>query len=809
MAKMKVNANQACFLQLRDMIPEEEMSDAALRDKILLTANIKKQYGASFEEVLAKVVEDEVKLKKEKLLGRLEQVRRVDVLAKQLDDMPVSKIVEKIGKVKEAQLMTTINGQGKLGYGSSASADGAQATYLSKFTSAVEDALVKHNLKDSPILVTDDHNLAVLQNIYHQNKGGVGEAPEAKGNKAAFDIATTMVQSFKSQREEFGTLGKVIGFLENYAGMRTYDKLKVASDRDGFIQFLLSDSIDSNETFFGLTPEQKQLRAEQMFDHISTGDNTDFSRHRSIHFKDANSEFTFLKKYGEFDSHHAAFDAQAKNTAKVAGLMFVFGPNYKETFATLLARAIPDKTQAEASLVNKMFKDASGQLSKKIDSTGGEIAKSARILMAIRQLPGTVLSALAPDLVASAALAKTVSGKGILPSLGTSVSSWWGQAPLSNRAEGRIRLGKIMMLQSYTGLSSFADESSLGVSGYLSKQLTEVFKKSRLQSHSDSIRVSLAATLGNIFHEQINVGYKDLPQQMKDTFMRYKITEANWEIMKKGKVTVDAGLDIHVLSPERISQLTDVSTMARTETYVRYGALINDYAKMSTLESTPFSRQVLYWGTIEGSFPGEMHRLMGQYKQAGVNTMVLQSFLSGSMDKAAYAGTLGLFGLSGYLTYMARELLLKGRTPEFPGIETTEDKMRWIRISADSLSRGAGGLLGDFVNAEYHKGYMNLAGSVAGPVITDLSKIAKFGAALGRWEQAENKTEMINYLKTWANPPVMGGAVLGVPGIKPLLDGLVLDNIHNFLDHNHDTNVKRKLKQHDQRRIKDILTEAF
>jgi len=428
----------------------------------------------------------------------------------------------------------------------------------------------------------------------------------------------------------------------------------------------------------------------------------------------------------------------------------------------------------------------------------------------VMNLGGVVNSALLIDQANAAALVSSIDGRGILPTLAKELKQYFNFLATQKNVAARNKAAEMMLVNVYHKVTELLTDAQdiTGAAGKfedrLAKRVQWMFDKNGLQSHSEARRASTAVSVGNVFTDYHGKEWDQLPGELKQTFNRFAIGPMEWHIIQKSEMDLDG---IRVYSPWKLRNvpLEGVSPLMQRKTMIKYGALINDYAKLSTLESDPMSRQMIYHGTVDGSFWGINARLFGTFKQAGIQTMRLQKRLFYDMTTANYVQACMLFGAFGFLTNMLRDIVMKGRTPQWPDTDTDEGiKMMTLQV-VDGVNKGMLGLIGDTLTAPYNMNYRTFAGDIVGPVYGDVGTGLKIGASFARGEFSESKEESIMLGKK-----VVAGAVpyANFPMVKGFITEPALDAVHNLMSSSYDTNMQTKLRKSGQRRIVKSILEG-
>ena len=787
---------EQCKIELRKVFSEEELSTKELNDLIAEADTIKSEDPIGFNEKIMQLAEERMLMKKEDAVGKLFAAERLKNLKPYIDAIPDEKfgwMEKKIGfKQRVQKLEAALVGRAEKGRGANLSVEGMQGVFHAQLNNPIDSFITRSGLTPEQ-LTSKDFGLDTMRELYHLNAKKPGFATE---NKPAQELAKIYKeQTFVDIRDMFAAAGKSIGYDKNYSGMRRYDRQKVAANKDAFLDFLISDQMSPITFEPGATQQVKLNRALDAWNHIVySKDQTDFTKHRSLHFSSAEAEHAFMESFGYFDNHFQSMQAQIQNASKVAGLMHTLGPNYKQTWTELRKWADPSDNEL---LVDSIFEDLSGQLSNAKENEWSKAAAAIRSYISFTKLPNAVVSAFMPDHVSAAALVGAVDGKGLFAGFHNTLANYFNTASALGGKKDRKLLAEAMMLNSFDLVSTYSDNASVGANAKLTQWVTKTFKYTGLTPHSENMRTSVATGIGKLLHSYAELPYADLPAKVKETFDRYTIGEGDWNVMRKAQVEVEG---IKLLSPKNILENKLQSKSESLEAFKKFGVLVNDHAKIVTLESSAYSRQSLLWGTREGTKMGELLRFTSQFKQSGIQMMRLQGRLFHSYEAPSYAAAFGAFAMAGYMTSVARDFLVRGVTPETIDGDTQEGRERFVRILLESINRGCGGLLGDTLIAEYDKSYRSLAVDALGPFFSEVNNFAKLTAASARLDLGKHEQEAVGMMQRLT--PFVNTMV-----VKPVIEGIALDFVHNSLNSQYEMNVKRKLRKRGQRRIKDVLLD--
>ncbi|MER8854432.1 hypothetical protein NKI51_11635 [Mesorhizobium australicum] len=248
-----------------------------------------------------------------------------------------------------------------------------------------------------------------------------------------------------------------------------------------------------------------------------------------------------------------------------------------------------------------------------------------------------------------------------------------------------------------------------------------VMRATLTEWHAAAARFTTAAEFTGALADWRNLTFDKLPG--KAMFESHGITAADWDAMRATPVHNLKGHEF--IFPD--DHITGTSTGSESERFGRadkFMAMINQEAKLATIETQVAAQLALKGATRPGTLPGELLRSAAMFKNFPLtmfNTHIRQALLSPTIPgKIGYMAqvVLGmtLFGAVGVVLHD----VAAGKNPEslFEKGHITSPEF-WTRAA---LASGGFGIVGDFIagNLEHGK---TLGETMAGPLVGEGSDL--------------------------------------------------------------------------------------
>lgn len=814
-----------CFLAIRKNFSPEEFSDQEIRDMVKEFSEIQDAAGVS--DFLERANEHRKNLE---LQATAQAKRKARTLIMGSDLR--AKIADNINGPKERQIyqraQNVFVGGAEISEAGNFSAQYIRAAYSRKMRGSVEMAIRAEGLEKE----VGNSEFSRQLRMELMNHGSVNDPRIQR-------IAKTMAGVYEYQKQEFRRLDVDMGTIENYAGWQAYDKSKVLQmGKANWVERVLP-LLDHKKTFKEeFTIDQKIKRLGEAYDSITSGDSVDPTKGRSLHYRDGDALHKALTEFGAFPSAVESLLAQIDYSSRRLALMNKFGPNYEDGYKNF-KRWVEKTTQVTQETVslkegargvqgaidkakelgtsvgelpfalNKMtlplenlYLDIIGTQTK---PTGGMLAKAAttyRTLVGLQNLGSAAISAFFPDFASSAALIKSIDGQhGIGSNLANIYKEYF--KTIGNRAER----GKTMHL-----MGIYADDLIGGISnvhgdlhdgaqpGIVSEMARAMYKWTGLTDHTQNIRAATAKVLGARMAEHSG-RFNELPEIFKANLSRYGIGEKEWGVIHQATVTFPDGLTI--LAPQKIWELPGNlfdKKMTRGELYLKFSTAMNETTELATLTGDAYTRSLFYQGLQDDKIFGQIGRFMAQFKQAPVQNMRLMSRIANSdPDIVKRYGAVGKYfgdmaSVVPAFTYMTMMGMMVYYAKELSSFKTPPDPTDPETLKQALIRGGGGGLMADYLFAEYNKSYRNIVEDIAGPAAGNASKLWRLYSATVRGEFKENKFEALKF------------AVRQIPGqniwwAKGALEHVFLDSLQEYMSPGYTIKMDRRLEKKGQKRL--------
>lgn len=814
-----------CFLAIRKNFSPEEFSDQEIRDMVKDFATIQETAGVS--DFLEKANEHRKNLE---LQATAQAKRKARTLIMGSDLR--AKISDNITGSKEQQVFQRAQnvfvGGAEISEGGNFSAQYIRQSYSRKMRGAVEMSIKAEGLEKE--VGNSEFSKQIRMEL--MNHGSVNDPRIQR-------IAKTMAGVYEYQKQEFRRLDVDMGTIENYAGWQAYDKTKVLQMGKANWTERVLPLLDHKKTFKEeFTIEQKIKRLGEAYDSITSSDSIDPTKGRSLHYKDGDALHSALTEFGAFPSAVESLLAQIDFSSRRLALMNKFGPNFEDGYKNFKrwvekttkiveepkvegesARGVQGAIDRAKELgvkvgdlpfhLNKMavplenlYLDVAGTQTK---PTGGMLAKTAttyRTLVGLQNLGSAAISAFFPDFASSAALVKSIDGN---HGIGSNIASIFKEyvSTIGNRAE-RAKTMHLMGIYAddmIGGISNVHGDLHDGAQpGIISEAARAMYKWTGLTDHTQNIRSATAKVLGARMAEH-SKNFQELPEIFRANLSRYGIGEKEWGVIHQATVTFPDGLTI--LAPQKIWELPGnlfSKEVTRGELYLKFATAMNETTELATLTGDAYTRSLFYQGLQDDKVFGQIGRFMAQFKQAPVQNMRLMDRIASSNpdivrrfgsvgkyygDMASVVPAFSYMTMMGLMVYYAKELSAFKTPPNPTDPETIKQAL---------LRGGGGGLMADYLFAEYNKSYRNPIEDIAGPAAGNAAKLLKLFRATVAGEFKENRFEALKF------------AVRQIPGqniwwAKGAFEHVLLDSLQEYMSPGYTIKMDRRLEKKGQKRL--------
>ena len=468
------------------------------------------------------------------------------------------------------------------------------------------------------------------------------------------------------------------------------------------------------------------------------------SQSRALHWKDADAAFGYLQAFGPGEGSLAETVLGGfHGSAKAAGLMKVFGPNYEANIKAvsdqlqqdLLGTKSGDSWLSQSKEVMDLLHHVDGSLSIPHKELLAKVGGGLRAWQSMAKLGAAVVSQISDVPVFAASIAHRFD-VGLLPGLRDAMSGLLQGRSKGERLEILHECGYFYESLARQTFARFDPASDMP--GAMSAAMEKFFKWGGITWWTETLRSTAVLTTARRLGDVHRKGFDTLPKATRDMLGLYKIDSGRWDLLRMGstraadgavymtaegvRVIPDAAISSYLKASGRPVSDAAVANM-RTDLEASMRSLFLDQSEYAVLEPSARSRQLLLRGTQAGTWEGEAFRMFAQFKSfpvvyaqkvfgreiQGRGYDTLGQYLR-SGDTKAFGAMLGLMvslTASGYLAGMAKDLL-KLRSPK-----PVDDPRTWI---AAFMQGGSLGIYGDFLFGNMSRFGTGAVETLAGPV---------------------------------------------------------------------------------------------
>jgi hypothetical protein len=678
-------------------------------------------------------------------------------------------------------LISLLTGHSTVQKGSMNSVDAKQKFQFIKVMNSITQQLEELDL----LQLFNSRTLSreVSKELWHM---GAENAPKnPSGNRNAEKIAEVLFSARRYLTDRANHAGAWIEDRLDYVANQTHDpsKLKKVSFEDwkAYIEPKLG-----KETFKGIHNKKDflkniydALQTGLHFNHskrasLKTGDNIakSMSKDRVLHFKDADSWYDYMQKFGAEDFNSVVvrgFKSLSDNTVLMDSLgsspsIALF--RLKENVLKKL-RASRDAVGVTPKQRHRIEKDiefvASTKLDKMLSTVSGAIDAPET-----NNILSTALRGMR-DLRTMALLGKMVLSSVSDMGLNGSEARYRGvgflkaySSPILNLFRGRgnaeqRKAARMLQVYSEGMLGQLYNRHFIqdGIPGFFSNSIKTFFKYSLNNWWTDAHRTGFALAFGADVFDNIQIGWDKMPSEMKRIFTLHNLGEK--------EISLFAGLGedlngVRVFASESILDIPDAKikaylggsatknqiSKARNDLEQRVGVMYVSRTDHAHLTPGAAERYQMLSGTQAGTLPGEVMRSLMQFKSFSVSFMnkIWSRETMGRMDvatdqygmrgladglKHGSGSVRGLFEVAamttmfGYVAIAAKDLA-SGKEPPDPERPDT-----WKRAF---IQGGASSLFGDYMLGQYSRYGNSALGSMAGPIFGEVDGVFELWTAL-------------------------------------------------------------------------------
>lgn len=457
------------------------------------------------------------------------------------------------------------------------------------------------------------------------------------------------------------------------------------------------------------------------------------SKARVLHFTGPDAWMDYNEKYGR-GGLFAGVMGQLERAGRNAALMKVWGPAPDAAFSAEIdrlaaeAKARGQVSQAKAlndPMVRARFEAVNGMAEAPENMRFAQVMRTLRGWEALTKLGSIVLSK-TTDLPIMAGVFKRVGG------------SWLGGYK-SGFFDGLLKLGSedqkaaadaldvgARSFSGHIGAQYLASDGPPGWTGWATRLM---YRINMFEGMNNAFRHGAAEGYSRILGQEAAKGWDDLNIGTRETFERFGVQPADWEMVRHGLEAAPDGRTYFTLDHlERQAQARPNQARAIDATKLKFQTMIHNMLDDVVSEPRARERSGMTRGTRAGTLLGEFDRSFFQFK-GFINTIVGRHLVPASRGYAGYSpvSLLAHFilgtALAGYVSSQAKTIS-RGEVPK-PLIGGSIGDT--LKIWGQALAQGGGlGLYGDFLFGELNRNGSDFDwGQLGGPIIGDSETVAK------------------------------------------------------------------------------------
>jgi hypothetical protein len=449
-------------------------------------------------------------------------------------------------------------------------------------------------------------------------------ASGSTGNKLAKDGAKAWLDSIEQLRTRFNSGGGDVGKLEYGYLPQPHDQGRVrgsgdAGARDKWVQQILP-LLDRGRYLMEDGTRMPDADLVKVLDGawqtIATGGLNKLepgkggtgaranagSESRQIHFKDAQSYLAYMGQYGG-GSMYDAMLGHVGGMARDIGLVERYGPNPAHQMKLQFDMAEIADTGVERSfgLKPQSYWDLiSGKTGMAENGNLAQIAQDARNIQVFGKLAGAVLSSI------------TDVGTYFVTTGFNKLSYWESIKNIGKQFDGDTRdfltMHGIIADSMVSNLNRWSGDNIRN--NWSGRLANSTMKLSLMNAWTDTLRRAFSMTMMGGLAKMSKTDWKGLSEWDRSHLSRKGITEADWQVIRSGKLTAHDGADF--LTPEAIRASGDARA---DEVVAKVLGLITDESEYAVINPDLATKA---WssgaGLSRGTVRGEMARSVMQFK---------------------------------------------------------------------------------------------------------------------------------------------------------------------------------------------------
>lgn len=648
----------------------------------------------------------------------------------------------------------------------------------------------------------------------------------------AIEYADTLSKVYTFLQDNMEQVGGLRSRRDGYI-KRTYDAAKIGEDKEKFISDM-ENWIDA-EAMYGhqfddptyirndLREKAENILKDQDGRGVMEYDEGVFKltmpdaykgmgKQRSIVFKSPEAEAQFRETYSRGNLAEELLSAIRNDSMAVAAINR-FGTNPKAAFEALKQQArdlirkdnpnpadraaAMSKFNSEIGPMDSLYSDIVNGF-KVGDSFTAKANSAARSLASMATLGGASIPAFFTDGASNALNLSATSGKSVMGSYIEYLKGYANSLGSKHKKELLKRMD-FNMTNLMGEFHSRFNPNDFELGG-LSNMADVYYKFSLLQPHTETSKFTGHALQAQNLADNMSKSYSDMHPNMQATLMRFDISAKDWDIIRTANPEMIN--DIAHLTPQVIEGM-QLPPREKRRLADSIGMLIHDNAEYrGTPTPDAGSRSYMLYGSDPNTLGGQVIRHMGHLKSfplaiAKANmynimnhpeavNMTFSEVMRTPRGMQSIAKMVVALSLTGAMSIAVRDML-NNREPDISSGQF------WSRAF---IMGGSAGIYGDFLLAEYDKGYRSFSSDVLGPVLgSTFESGAELWAGLVRGDADARKAFDLLVRNTPGN---------NLFYTKAALDHFILDEIRTVIDPEYMARRRQRMQQQGREPLIDL-----
>ncbi|RWD70207.1 hypothetical protein [Mesorhizobium sp.] len=639
--------------------------------------------------------------------------------------------------------------------------------------------------KYSPKLVGLVYPKAGLENIVRELF-----KPGSTGDEMAAALAKSWIKATDYGVMLYQRAGGVLNHLEEWRLPQRQNRVKMfKAGADAWVNDHLA-WLDWNKMQFAdgspINPADRARVLSEVYKTMKTGGDINIKPgqyrgfgggglddHRFLIYKNADSWLAAHAKYGD-GSVYDTMMQHVETMARRIGIAQAFGPKPELGLEQMIsnmrrvaadadsaatappknALGIPTTYRDEAAKAENFLRDAFQVKVKGMNApengsasiAAGLLAGSREVIMSATL--GSVYLYQGTQDFFTAALRYRLAGLPVMKSVGTYLKMFSGvdkDLPRTLQRAGFINLAQSRIAHSYTRLTGLEPQGSR----FTQRLADTVMRASLTEWHAASARFTTAAEFTGALADWAHLSFDQLPG--KAVFEAHGITAADWDAMRSTPIHNVSG-HAFLFPDDHIA--ANGNSEGAFHTADKFMSMINQEAKLATIETQVAAQLALKGTTRPGTLVGEIIRSAAMFKNFPLtvfNTHIRQGLIQDTIPgKVGYIAQvllgMTLFGAVGTILHD----VAAGKDPQsmFDQKHVISPEF-WTRAA---LAGGGFGILGDYVAGNLEHG-RTLGETVSGPLVaagSDAINLAGEAAKAVAGEKNHFAREAAKFGSRWA-----------------------------------------------------------